>query len=107
MDANTNSCLSEFILVSCKYPLSGKSRISFQTLDQQRGCFLLAVPKLLTWNYFFFYYCKAGTSAEYQALLAEIKQKDKQREELLMNLKVSVVSKFGRGHRAKINISWF
>ncbi|XP_067052351.1 kinesin-like protein KIFC3 isoform X2 [Acropora muricata] len=29
-----------------------------------------------------------GTSAEYQALLAEIKQKDKQREELLMKLKV-------------------
>ena len=24
-----------------------------------------------------------------------------------MNLKVSVVSKFGRGHRAEINISWF
>lgn len=38
-------------------------------------------------------YYKAGTSAEYQALLAEIKQKDKQREELLMKLKVSVVSK--------------
>lgn len=31
---------------------------------------------------------KAGTSAEYQALLVEIKQKDKQREELLMKLKV-------------------
>ena len=29
-----------------------------------------------------------GSSVEYQALLAEIKQKDKQREELLMNLKV-------------------
>ena len=29
-----------------------------------------------------------GTSVEFQALLAEIKQKDKQREELLMNLKV-------------------
>ncbi|KAK2554469.1 Kinesin-like protein KIFC3 [Acropora cervicornis] len=29
-----------------------------------------------------------GTSAEYQALLVEIKQKDKQREELLMKLKV-------------------
>ena len=29
-----------------------------------------------------------GTSVEFQALLAEIKQKDKQREELLMKLKV-------------------
>lgn len=29
-----------------------------------------------------------GSSVEFQALLAEIKQKDKQREELLMNLKV-------------------
>ena len=29
-----------------------------------------------------------GNSVEFQALLAEIKQKDKQREELLMNLKV-------------------
>lgn len=29
-----------------------------------------------------------GTSVEFQALLAEIKQKDKQREELLTNLKV-------------------
>lgn len=52
-------------------------------------------------------YYKAGTSAQYQALLAEIKQKDKQREELLMKLKVSVVSKFARGHRAAINTSGF
>ena len=29
-----------------------------------------------------------GTSVEFQALLAEIKQKDQQREELLMKLKV-------------------
>jgi len=35
----------------------------------------------------------------------EIKQKDKQREELLMKLKVSVMSKFARGHRAEIH-SW-
>ena len=33
----------------------------------------------------------AGTSVEFQALLAEIKQKDKQREELLMKLKVCLV----------------
>ena len=31
-----------------------------------------------------------GSSVEFQALLAEIKQKDKQREELLMKLKVCV-----------------